>query len=110
MFIASNIKEIAIYGGSSNYGKSLYPGSLVFNVTSSTTISNIVSSIEFSTERDCSAMGAICNARVYIKYNDNTIEIYDLFGSNSHISKLGIQGSCYHISASGQSLFESNTQ
>ena len=110
MIDATKIKEISIYGHSSGYGESLYPGSLVFNVTSTSTISSMISSIEFSTERDCTTLGAASNARMYIKYTDNTIEIYDLFGMYSHISKLRTRGSCYYISASGQTLFESNTQ
>lgn len=110
MIDATKIKEISIYGQSSGYGQSLYPGSLVFNVTNTSTISSMISSIEFSTERDCSAMGATSNARMYIKFADTTIEIYDLFGLYSHISKLGLWGSCYYISEQGQSLFETNTQ
>jgi len=110
MINATNIKEIAIYGSSSGFGKSLYPATLVFNVTNSSTISSMISSIEFSTERDCSTLGAASNAYVYIKYSDNTIELYELFGMYSHISKVGVRGSCYYISASGQTSFESNTQ
>jgi len=104
MIDATKIKEIAIYGHAAGFGTSLYPGSIVFNVTSSATISSMISSIEFSTERDCSTLGAASNARMYIKYTDNTIEIYDLFGTYSHISKLRTRGSCYYISASGQTF------
>ncbi len=33
MIDATKIKEISIYGHSSGFGESLYPGSIVFNVT-----------------------------------------------------------------------------
>jgi len=110
MINAQDIKEIAIYGQSSGYGWNLHPDKLVFNVTDPSVISSMISSIEFSTERVCSALGSASSAFVYIKFNDNSIEVYDLVGLWSHISKLGMRGSCYYISEQGQTLFETNAQ
>ena len=110
MIESSNVQGIAIYGQSSNFGEGLKPNQLIFNVTNSSTISSMISSIEFSEERDCSTLGARTNAYVYIKFNDNSIEVYDLFGMYSHLSKVGLRGSCHYVSEQGQSLFENNAQ
>ena len=110
MINAQDIKEIAIYGQSSDYGWNLHPDKLVFNVTNPTTIGNMIASIEFSVERNCATLGSSSNAFLYIKYNDGSIEIYDVFGMWSHMSKAGMRGSCYYISQQGRSLFESNAQ
>jgi hypothetical protein len=55
-------------------------------------------------------MLSLTDAYVYIKFKDGSIEVYDLFGLWSHISKVGLQGSCYFVSVSGQTLFENNAQ
>lgn len=107
---AKNVKEIAIYGQASDLGKGLEPDQLVFNVTDPATISDMIASIEFSEELDCSGLGSLANAYVYIKYNDSSIEIYDVLGLYSHVSKVGMRGSCYYIAEQGRSLFENNTQ
>jgi len=107
---SQNIQSMAIYGEASGFGIGLQPNQIVFNVTDPSLISNLISSIEFSVERDCSALGAKTNAYVYIKFKDGSIEVYDLFGLWSHISKVGLQGSCYFVSESGQTLFENNAQ
>jgi hypothetical protein len=110
MINTADVKEIAIYGWGSYYGKDLPPDPLVFNVTNPTTISDMIASIEFSVERNCATLGSSSNAFLYIKYNDGSIEIYDVFGMWSHMSKAGMRGSCYYISEQGRTLFESNTQ
>ena len=107
---AKNVKEIALYGQASDFGKGLEPDQLVFNVTDPATISDMIAAIQFSEELDCSGLGSHANAYVYIKYNDSSIEIYDFFGLYSHVSKLGMRGSCYYITEQGRSLFENNTQ
>jgi len=107
---ATDIKEIAVYGWESYYGKDLTPDQLMFNVTNPVVIEEMLLSIEFSTERDCSKLGAITDAHLYIKFTDNSIEAYDLFGSWSHLSKVGMRGSCYYISEQGQTLFQTNAQ
>lgn len=107
---AKNVKEIALYGQASDFGKGLEPDQLVFNVKDLATISDMIASIEFSEELDCSGLGSLANAYVYIKYNDSSIEIYDFFGLYSHVSKVGMRGSCYYIAEQGRSLFENNTQ
>ncbi len=110
MIKTSDVKEIAIYGRDSYYGKNLQSDQLVFNITSPTTIGDMIASIEFSVERYCATLGSSSNAFLYIKYNDGSIEIYDVFGLWSHISKAGMRGSCYYISQEGRTLFESNAQ
>ena len=110
MIDPKNVQEIAIYGQASGFGEGLKPNQLIFNVTDSSTVSSMIASIEFSEERNCSTLGARTNAYVYIKFNDNSIEVYDLFGMYSHLSKVGLRGSCHYVSEQGQSLFENNAQ
>ena len=107
---ASNIQEMAIYKDSPTLTKYLEPGKIVFNVTSATVISNLISTITFTTEYDCSDVGSLANCIIYIKFQDGNIELYDLFSEWSYISKLGLRGSCYSISDQGRTLFESNAQ
>lgn len=107
---SQNVQSMAIYGSSSGFGIGLQPNQIVFNITDPSLISNLISSIEFSVERDCSAMGSITEAYVYIKFKDGSQEVYDLFALWSHISKVGLQGSCYFVSEGGQTLFENNAQ
>jgi hypothetical protein len=110
MINAADIKEIAVYGWDSYYGKDPPPDQLVFNITNPTTISDMIASIEFSVERSCATLGSSSNAFLYIKYNDGSIEMYDVFGMWSHMSKAGMRGSCYYISQQGRTLFETNAQ
>ena len=70
----------------------------------------MIASIEFSVERNCATLGSSSNVFLYIKYNDGAIEIYDVFGMWSHMSKAGMRGSCYYIAQQGRTLFESNAQ
>ena len=107
---SSDVKEIAIYGLTSYLGTDLQPNQLVFNVTSPTTISDMIASIEFSIERDCATLVSSSNVFLYIKFNDGSIEIYDVFGMWSHMSKAGMRGSCYYIPQQGRTLFEYNAQ
>jgi len=110
MIDAQNVQAIAIYGESSDFGEGLSPNQLIFNVTNPIVVEEMILSIEFSTERDCLNIGARTDAHVYIKFNDDSIEVYDLFGSWSHLSKVGMRGSCYYISEQGRILFETNVQ
>ena len=110
MINANDVNEIAIYGRTSYFGKDLQPNQLVFNVSNPTTISDMIASIEFLVERNCATLGSSSNAFIYIKYNDGSIEIYDVFGMWSHVSKAGMRGSCYYITQQGRTLFESNAQ
>jgi hypothetical protein len=107
---ASNIQEMAIYKDSPTLVRYLEPGKIVFNVTSASVISNLISTITFSAEYDCSDVGSLASGIIYIKFKDGNIELYDLFSEWSHISKLGLRGSCYSISDQGRTLFESNAQ
>jgi hypothetical protein len=106
----TNVQAIAVYGESSNFGIGLTPAQLQYNITTPADISTLLSPIEFSTVRDCSAMGSRTNAYVYIKYKDGATETYDLFGTWSHISKAGLRGICLFVSQAGQVLFENYAQ
>jgi len=110
MIDSQNVQAMAIYGETSGFGIGLQPNQIVFNVTNASLIASLISSVEFSVERDCSGMLSLTDAYVYIKFKDGSIEVYDLFGLWSHISKVGLQGSCYFVSVSGQTLFENNAQ
>jgi len=107
---ASNIQEIAIYKDSPTLVRYLEPSKIVFNVTSASVISNLIPTISFSAEYDCSDVGSLVSAIIYIKFKDGNIELYELFSEWSYISKLGLRGSCYSISDTGRTLFESNAQ
>lgn len=107
---ASNVQEMAIYNATSTLERYLEPSKVVFNVTGSSVISNLISSIEFSVERDCSDVGSLAAGIIYLKFKDNNIEVYELFSEWSHISKMGQRGSCYSITEQGRTLFKSNAQ
>ena len=107
---ASNIKEMAIYTATHTIERYLEPSKIVFNVTTASVISNLISSIESSVERDCSEVGSLAVGIVYLKFTDNNIEVYELLSEWSHISKIGLSGSCYSITEQGRTLFESNAQ
>ena len=106
-----NVQAMAIYGTASGVVQTgLTPAQIVFNVTSPSVIASLISAIEFSVERDCSAMGALIDAVVYVRFNDGAIEIYELFSTWYHFSKLGFRQSCYYVAPSAHSLFQSNAQ
>lgn len=107
---ASNIQEMAIYKMTPGTAHYFEPSKIVFNVTSSSVISNLISSIDFSVERDCSEVGSLPAAFVYLKFKDSNIDLYELFSGWSHISKTGLRGNCYYISEQGRTLFQSNAQ
>ena len=110
MIESQNVQAMAIYGETSGFGIGLQPNQIVFNVTDPSLIASLISSIEFSVERDCLGMGSLTDAYVYIKFKDGSMEVYDLFGLWSHISKVGLWASCYFVSEEGQTLFENNAQ
>jgi len=109
---ASNVQAMAVYGESSHFGIGLLntPGGIQYNITASADISALLSTIEFSTVRDCNAMGARTSAYVYIKYKDGTTETYDLFGAWRHFSRAGLRGICFFVSPAGQALFDNYAQ
>lgn len=110
MISSQNIQAMAIYRMTSNLVVDQQPSQIVFNVTDSSLINSLVSSIDFTIERDCSKMGALAEAIVYFKFNDGSIEVYALFGKWSHISKVGLSGSCYVVSSTGRMLFQNNAE
>jgi len=107
---ASNVQEMAIYKVTPTIERYLEPSKIVFNVTATSVISNLISSLEFSVERDCSDVGSLAVGIIYLKFKDTNIELYELLGEWSHISKIGLRGSCYSITEQGRTLFESNAQ
>ena len=107
---SQDVQAIAIYGGTSGFGIGLQPNQIVFNVTDPSLIASLISSIEFSVERDCSSLGSETDAYVYIKFKNGCTEVYETFGLWSHFSKMGFWGSCYFVSEAGQALFENNAQ
>jgi hypothetical protein len=109
ILIPQNIQAMAVYGPNSNYGIGL-ASNINFNITDPVVISNLISSIEFSVERDCSTIAGISGAYVYIKFKNGVIDVYDLLDVFSHFSKVGINGSCYFISETGQAWFEGYAQ
>ncbi|MBI5584331.1 MAG: hypothetical protein HY892_10935 [Deltaproteobacteria bacterium] len=104
-----NVQAMAVYGINTNYGIGLL-SSINFDITDPPTIAELINAIDFSVERDCSTMLAQSSAYVYLKFTDGTIEVYDLFGLWSHISKAGLRGSCYFVSETGQNLYENKSQ
>lgn len=107
---APNVQAIAVYGRFSNFGIGLTPAQLQYNITAPADISSLLSTIEFSTVRDCIGLASQTNAYVYIKYIDGATETYDLLGTWDHISKVGLRGICLFVSPAGQALFENYAQ
>ncbi len=105
-----NVKEIAIYTSLPGVVRYLEPDQINFNITDPLVITSMVSSVEFSTERNCSDIGALADGIVYVKFKNDSIEVYDLFGRWSHLSKIGMWGSCHYVSEQGRALFETNAQ
>jgi hypothetical protein len=104
------VQSMAIYGEGKKFGEDLVLSQIVFNISDPTLITELLSSIEFSTERNCSTRGSGTDAYVYVKYVNGCIEVYELFSSWSHFCKAGFAGSCYFVSESGQAAFESHAQ
>lgn len=107
---SQDVQAMAIYGRTSGFGIGLQPNQIVFNLTDPSLIANLISSIEFSLERDCSSLASRTDAYVYIKFKNGCIEVYELLGLWSHFCKLGFWGCCYFVSEGGQTLFENNAQ
>lgn len=105
-----NVQSTAIYGWESNYGVDLQRHEINFNITSRETINTLITSVEFSTVRDCSVLGGEIDAYLYIKFIDTSIEVYSILDTWSHLCKPGIYEECYYISVDGQLLFESLMQ
>jgi len=103
--VPQNVNRLAVYGVGSDFGRSLAPNQLVFNVTGAFEIATTFSSIEFSVRRDCSDFGARTNAWVYVEFQDGSVEVYELFGMWTHFSRVGQRGSCYYVGLPGQELF-----
>ena len=108
--VPQNVKRLAVYGVASDFGQDLPPNQLVFNVTRVSEIAAMISSIDFGVQRDCSDLGARTNARVYVEFQDRSVEVYELYGMRSHFGKVGLRGSCYYVSPAGQLLFSETEQ
>ena len=105
-----NIQAAAIYGSESNYGIGLQGNQINFNITSQEMINALVLSVDFADALDCSDLGSAIDAYLYLKFKDNSIEVYNLFDGWSHLCKVGFYGECFFISEPGQPLFEAHVQ
>jgi hypothetical protein len=54
-------------------------------------------------------MAAAATAVVYLEFEGGEVGAYTILGED-HLMAEGLHGSCYFISAAGQSLFKSNAQ
>ena len=105
-----NVQAMAIYLWRPDFEINQPPELISFNVIDLAEIASIVSSIDFSVERDCSKRGALPEGIVYFRFTDGTIEPYVVFGKWSHISQVGIWGSCYAVVGQGKALLRNHAQ
>jgi hypothetical protein len=103
----ANVQRLAIYAASSTRPRILEPNAIVFDVTQPATIASLLSAIDFATPRDCSDLGALEDAILYVQFNDGSIEVYQLLGAYEHIAKVGFSRGCYAIDETGRALFRS---
>ena len=103
----ANVPRLAIYAATATSPRILAPNAIVFDVTQPATIASLLSSIDFATPRDCSDVGALDDAILYVQFNDASIEVYQLFGAYEYIAKVGFSRGCWSIDEAGRSLFRS---
>lgn len=101
----ANVQRLAVYAASATSPRILAPNAIVFDVTQPATIASLLSSIDFATPRDCSDLGALDDAVLYVQFNDSSIEVYQLFGAYEYIAKVGFSRGCWAINAAGRSQF-----
>jgi len=104
------ILTMAIYEATADTSDELPPDQVNFDITDPALIGPLITSIDFSEDLDCSRIKAKNNAYVYIKFQDNSVEVYHILMLWSHFCEKDLRDICFYISESGQELFQQYAQ
>lgn len=103
---SQNVLAIAVYPRTPAAPDVLTPQQIIFNVTNPLLIDSLLEAIDFTTPRDGSDLLSLPNALVYIKFQDGSVGLFEVFDLWRHLCRRGFPGRCYSISAQGQRLLE----
>ena len=94
---AANVAELAIYGASLDTARGLAPNQVNYNVTNSSLIQQILGGINFSQPQNCSTLGSLLNAIVYVHFTDGSVARFQLFNNWSQFSLYIATTDCYPV-------------
>lgn len=104
------VQEIAIYQAPFSAPVDTPPSQIDFNLAEPSVIEEAIASIDFSVERTCSDLSSLIDGVVYIRFDDDSVEVYELLALWSHFSKFGTRGSCFWVADRGQELLRAHAQ
>ncbi len=107
---SSSVQALAIYRTDSGTQMTLPPGTVNFNITQPSLIDSLISAIDFSVARDASDLLSMPNGCLYIRYKDNSVGVFQLFGVWRLMCKPRNPDRSYYISSSGRTIFQAHAQ
>lgn len=105
-----SILKMAIYGPGLNEARNLRPDQINYNITSPELLRTIIQGIDFKRERNCSEIGSLLNAIIYIQFLNGNVARYQFSNNWSNFSSYGISSCCYQVSFQVQDILKDNAQ
>lgn len=105
-----SILKMAIYGPGLNEARNIRPDQINYNVSSPELLRTIIQGIDFKRERNCSEIGSLLNAIIYIQFLNGNVVRYQLNNNWSNFSAYGISSCCYQVSSQIQDIIQDNAQ
>ena len=107
---SQNVQAIAVYDPTRGQVHTLAPEQIVYNITSPSLISMLIEGIDFVHELDCSDIGSLPNALVFISFKDGSVGRYQVVNLWSNFSAYGFSSCCFAVSPEAQTLLHQSAQ
>lgn len=105
-----NVLAIAVYDPNLGQVHTLAPDQIVYNITSPSLISTVLQGIDFAHELDCSDIGSLPNALVFIRFQDGSVGRYQVANAWSDFSAYGFSSCCFAVSPEAQAVLRQSAQ
>ena len=107
---AMRILKMAVYGPGLNVGRNLGPDQINYNISSRELLRAIIQGIDFKREHNCSEVGSLMNAIIYIQFVDGNVARYQLINNWSNFSAYGTTSCCYQVNSQVRSILKDYAQ
>ena len=104
------VQAVAIYRVDVGVSDDLPDVQVNYNVTDPAVIAGLFAGIESDTMRDCELLETINSAIVYVKYDDDTREVFWFFLEDTYFSHKGARGRCYYVNPPTRDIVETYAQ
>lgn len=105
-----NVQAMAIYGPTLNQAHTLAPNQIEYNITDPSLISELLEGIDFTRELDCSTLGSLANALIFIRFQNGDVTRYQVVNLWSHFSAYGFSPCCFAVSPEAQTILQERAQ